>query len=360
MTSGVFLMGEDVGETGGIFTVSAGLMQEFGEARVRDTPISEATFVGCGVGAAIAGMRPVVEIQIFDFIALTMDMMVNQAAKFRASCSAAGTPCARGAWSAGGRGQACGAAQPEPRSMVHSNVPGLVVVAPSTPYDAKGLLVSAIRDDNPVVFCEAKLSYVTGKGPVPEALYAIPLGKADVKREGGDVTVIATMAMVPRALAAAETLSREGGERRGHRPAYPAPPRRGHDPELGPQDLARALVVHEAWTTGGFGAEVSALIADKAFMDLDAPMRQARRPRRADALQRRPGARDDSVRGEDYRGDPGARGVLAAPGGGAFVAMDQVLRRAPASSRNVRIKSGVTAGGFVDRTGAVVGVLRFA
>ena len=268
----VFLMGEDVGETGGIFTVSAGLMQEFGEARVRDTPISEATFVGCGAGAAIAGMRPVVEIQIFDFIALTMDMMVNQAAKFRFMLGGRNTVplVVRGPQGGGVR---LAAQHSQSLEAWFTHVPGLVVVAPSTPYDAKGLLVSAIRDDNPVVFCEAKLSYMAGKGPVPEALYALPLGKADVKREGSDVTVVATMAMVPRALAAAETLAREGVSVEIIDPRTLRP--LDEDTILSSvRKTSRALVVHEAWTTGGFGAEVSALIADKAFMDLDAPVRR--------------------------------------------------------------------------------------
>ena len=268
----VFLMGEDVGETGGIFTVSAGLLQEFGEARVRDTPISEAAFVGCGVGAAIAGMRPVVEIQIFDFIALTMDMMANQAAKFRFMLGGRNTVplVVRGPQGGGVR---LAAQHSQSLEAWFTHVPGLVVVAPSTPYDAKGLLVAAIRDDNPVVFCEAKLSYMAGKGPVPEALYAIPLGKADVKREGGDVTVVATMAMVPRALAAADTLAREGVSVEVIDPRTLRP--LDEDTILrSVRKTSRALVVHEAWTTGGFGAEVSALIADKAFMDLDAPVRR--------------------------------------------------------------------------------------
>ena len=272
----VFLMGEDVGETGGIFSVSAGLMQEFGEARVRDTPISEAAFVGCGVGAAIAGMRPVVEVQIFDFIALTMDMMANQAAKFRFMLGGRNTVplVVRGPQGGGVR---LAAQHSQSLEAWFTHIPGLVVVAPSTPYDAKGLLVSAIRDDNPVVFCEAKLSYVTGKGPVPEALYAIPLGKADVKREGDDVTVVATMAMVPRALAAAEILSREGVSVEVVDPRTLRP--LDEDTILGSvRKTSRALVVHEAWTTGGFGAEVSALIADKAFMDLDAPVRRLGAP----------------------------------------------------------------------------------
>ena len=272
----VFLMGEDVGETGGIFSVSAGLMKEFGEARVRDTPISEAAFVGCGVGAAIAGMRPVVEVQIFDFIALTMDMMANQAAKFRFMLGGRNTVplVVRGPQGGGVR---LAAQHSQSLEAWFTHIPGLVVVAPSTPYDAKGLLVSSIRDDNPVVFCEAKLSYVTGKGPVPEELYAIPLGKADVKREGDDVTVVATMAMVPRALAAAEILAREGVSVEVVDPRTLRP--LDEDTILSSvRKTSRALVVHEAWTTGGFGAEVSALVADKAFMDLDAPVRRLGAP----------------------------------------------------------------------------------
>ena len=272
----VFLMGEDVGETGGIFSVSVGLMKEFGEARVRDTPISEAAFVGCGVGAAIAGMRPVVEVQIFDFIALTMDMMTNQAAKFRFMLGGRNTVplVVRGPQGGGVR---LAAQHSQSLEAWFTHIPGLVVVAPSTPYDAKGLLVSSIRDDNPVVFCEAKLSYVTGKGPVPEELYAIPLGKADVKREGDDVTVIATMAMVPRALAAAEILAREGV---GVEVVDPRTLRPLDEDTIldSVRKTSRALVVHEAWTTGGFGAEVSALIADKAFLELDAPVRRLGAP----------------------------------------------------------------------------------
>jgi len=205
----VFLMGEDVGTTGGIFGVSKDLLEHHGAERVRDTPISEATFVGCGVGAAIAGMRPVVEIQIFDFVALTMDMLVNQAAKFRFMLG--GKPSVplvvRGPQGGGIR---LAAQHSQSLEAWFTHVPGLVVVAPSTPYDAKGLLVAAIRDDNPVIFLEQKLLYLGGSGPVPEELYAIPLGKADIKREGTDVTVVATSAMVPRALSAAKVLERDG------------------------------------------------------------------------------------------------------------------------------------------------------
>jgi 2-oxoisovalerate dehydrogenase E1 component len=269
----VFLMGEDVGTTGGIFQVSKGLFDEFGEARVRDTPISEATFVGCGVGAAIAGMRPIVELQIFDFVALTMDMLVNQAAKLRFMLGGkAKVPLVVRGPQGGGIRLAAQHSQSLEAWFTH--VPGLVVVGPSTPYDAKGLLTAAIRDDNPVIFLETKLLYVEGgNGPVPEESYAIPIGKADVKREGTDVTVIATMAMVPRALSAARTLEREGISVEVVDPRTLKP----LDEETilnSVKKTNRVLIVHEAWTTGGFGAEVAAVIAEKGFDWLDAPVKR--------------------------------------------------------------------------------------
>ena len=268
----VFVMGEDVGETGGIFTVTKGLIDRFGEERVRDTPISEATFVGCGVGAAIAGMRPVVEIQIFDFIALTMDMLVNQAAKFRYMLGGGPTvPLVVRGPQGGGIRMAAQHSQSLEAWFTH--VPGLVVVAPSTPYDAKGLLVSAIRDDNPVIFLETKLSYVGAGGPVPEELYAIPIGKADVKRQGADITVLATMAMVPRALTAATQLAREGIDVEVVDPRTLRP----LDEETILESVRktnRLVIVHEAWQKGGFGAEVSALVVEKAFDYLDAPIQR--------------------------------------------------------------------------------------
>jgi 2-oxoisovalerate dehydrogenase E1 component len=266
----VFLMGEDVGLTGGLFQVSRGLMDRFGEARVRDTPISEATFVGCGVGAAIAGMRPIVELQIFDFVALTMDMLVNQAAKFRFMLG--GKPTVplviRGPQGGGIR---LAAQHSQSLEAWFTHVPGLVVVAPSTAYDAKGLLVAAIRDDNPVVFLEQKLLYLTQSGPVPEELYAIPLGKADVKREGTDITIVATLGMVPRALGAAVVLEREGISVEVVDPRTLQP----LDEETilaSVRKTNRLLVVHEAWVKGGFGAEVAAMVVDKAFDYLDAPI----------------------------------------------------------------------------------------
>ena len=177
----VFLMGEDVGATGGIFQVSKGLMERFGAERVRDTPISEATFCGAGVGAAIAGMRPIVEVQIFDFVTLMMDMIVNQAAKFRYMLG--GRPTVplviRGPQGGGIR---LAAQHSQSLEAWFAHVPGLVVVAPSSAYDAKGLLIASIRDDNPVIFLEHKLLYLGQTEPVPEQPYAIPLGKAAIRR----------------------------------------------------------------------------------------------------------------------------------------------------------------------------------
>lgn len=266
----VIVMGEDVGLTGGIFAATKGLAERFGEERVRDTPISEATFVGCGVGAAIAGLRPVVEIQIFDFVALTMDMLVNQAAKFRFMLGGKPTvPLVIRGPQGGGIRMAAQHSQSLESWFIH--VPGLVVMAPSTPYDAKGLLTSAIRDDNPVIFLESKLLYVGSSGPVPEQPYAIPVGKGDIKREGTDVTVLATMAMVPRALSAAAQLEREGISVEVIDPRTLKP----LDEEMilaSVRKTNRLVIAHEAVTLGGFGAEVSAMVVERAFDWLDAPI----------------------------------------------------------------------------------------
>jgi 2-oxoisovalerate dehydrogenase E1 component len=265
----VFVMGEDVGLIGGIFQVTKGLRQRFGEERVRDTPISEATFVGAGVGAAIAGMRPVVEIQIWDFIAMTMDQVVNQAAKFRYMLG--GRPTVplviRGPQGGGIR---LAAQHSQSLEAWFAHVPGLVVVAPSTPYDAKGLLVSAIRDDNPVIFLEHKALYAV-KGDVPEGAYAIPLGKADVKRDGTDVTIVATQAMVARALAAAADLEKDGISVEVIDPRTLVP--LDEATILGSLAKTNRLVIaHEACKRGGFGAEVAAIVAEKALDLLDAPI----------------------------------------------------------------------------------------
>jgi 2-oxoisovalerate dehydrogenase E1 component len=267
----VFVIGEDVGKIGGIFGCTRGLIDKHGPERLRDTPISEGIIANAAVGAAITGLRPIVEIQIFDFVTLMMDAIVNQAAKFRTMLG--GEPKVpvvfRGPQGGGIR---LAAQHSQSLEAWFCHVPGLIVLAPSTPYDAKGLLASAIQDDNPVVFLEHKLLYVQATGPVPEEPYAIPIGKADVKRPGSDVTVIATMAMVAPALAAARQLARDEGieveviDPRTLRPldaeTILASVRKTH----------RCVVVHEGWTKFGFAAEVASLIMEEAFDFLDAPV----------------------------------------------------------------------------------------
>jgi 2-oxoisovalerate dehydrogenase E1 component len=272
----VLVIGEDVGRIGGIFGCTRGLMDAFGAERVRDTPISEQAIGGLAVGAAISGWRPVVEVQIFDFVTLMMDMIVNQAAKFRFMLG--GTPSVplvvRGPQGGGIR---LAAQHSQCLEAWFAHVPGLVVIAPSTPYDAKGLLVSAVRDDNPVVFLEHKLLYVEGKGPVPEHPYAIPIGKADVKREGTDVTVVAIQAMVPKALQAAQRLEREGISVEVVDPRTIRP----LDEETilaSVRKTNRCVVVHEAWKRGGFGAEIAAMVMERAFDHLDAPVARVGAP----------------------------------------------------------------------------------
>ena len=265
----VFVMGEDVGLIGGIFQVTRGLRERFGEDRVRDTPISEPTFLGAGVGAAIAGLRPIVEIQIWDFIAMTMDQIVNQAAKFRFMLGGKPTvPVVIRGPQGGGIRLAAQHSQSLEAWFVH--VPGLVVIAPSNPYDAKGLLAAAIREDNPVIFLEHKALYAT-KGFVPEGRYLLPIGKAAVRREGGDVTVVATQAMVARALAAAEELAKDGVSVEVVDPRTLVP--LDEETILGSvRKTHRLVVVHEAVKRGGFGAELAALVSEKALDELDAPI----------------------------------------------------------------------------------------
>ncbi len=268
----VFLIGEDIGVYGGAFGVTDGLLEEFGPERVIDTPISEQAIVGVAIGAALVGMRPVAEIMFMDFVTLAMEQIVNQAAKIHFMFGgAASVPIVIRMPAGAGTGAAAQHSQSLEAWFAH--VPGLKVVMPSTPYDAKGLLISAIRDDNPVIFIEHKLLYRT-KGPVPEEEYTIPLGTAEIKREGRDVTIIATSLMVVRALAAAEKLAQEGIE------VEVVDPR-----TLKPLDVetilrsvmktGRVLIVHEAPLTCGFGAEISARISEsEAFYYLNAPIRR--------------------------------------------------------------------------------------
>jgi 2-oxoisovalerate dehydrogenase E1 component len=266
----VFVLGEDVGKIGGIFAATRGLIEEFGPERVRDTPISEGAISACAVGAAITGMRPVAEVQIFDFITLMMDMIVNQAAKFRFMLG--GKPTVplviRGPQGGGIR---LAAQHSQSLEAWFTHVPGLVVLGPSSPYEAKGLLISAIREDNPVIFLEHKMLYVGKKALVPEEAYAIPIGKAAIKRHGRDVTLVATMAMVEPALQAATRLEAEGIDVEVIDPRTLRP--LDEDAIIrSVKKTSRLVIAHEGWKRWGFGAEVSAMVAEKAIDWLDAPI----------------------------------------------------------------------------------------
>jgi pyruvate/2-oxoglutarate/acetoin dehydrogenase E1 component len=274
----VYVIGEDIrfGYGGGAFGVSKGLLSQFGPERVIDTPISESAIAGTSVGAALWGMRPVAEIMFADFIALAMDHIANSAAKMRfAYAGEAAVPAVFRMAIGAGVGAALHHSQ-SPEAWI-TNVPGLKVVMPSTPADAKGLLKSAIRDDNPVVFFEHKFLYSRVKGPVPEGEYLIPLGTADVKRPGGDLTIVATGAMVHQALAAAEVLEKEGVNAEVLDPRTLVPlDRQGILESV--KKTGRVVIVHEAPTCGGFGGEIAAVIADEGFYSLDAPIKRVGAP----------------------------------------------------------------------------------
>jgi len=268
----VFLMGEDVGLYGGAFGISVGMFQEFGEERVRDTPISEAVIAGAAVGAAVTGMRPIAEIMFSDFTTISMDQLVNQAAKIRYMFGGkAKVPMVLR--TPGGSGTGAAAQHSQSIEAWFCHVPGLKVVVPSTPYDAKGLLKAAIRDDNPVLFFEQKLLY-RKKGEVPEEDYVIELGKADVKREGKDLTIITYGRMVPTCLAVAEELSKEGIDIEVVDPRTLVPLDKDALIQSA-KKTGKVLIVHEAAQTGGYGGEMAAVIADsEAFYYLDAPIKR--------------------------------------------------------------------------------------
>jgi pyruvate/2-oxoglutarate/acetoin dehydrogenase E1 component len=266
----VFIVGEDVGVYGGAFGVTRGMVEAFGEERVIDTPISEYGIAGAITGAALTGMRPVGEIMFMDFTTLAMEQLVNQAAKMRFMFG--GTievPFVLRCPAGSGTGAAAQHSQSLENWFVH--VPGLKVVMPSTPYDVKGLLLASIRDPNPVIFVEHKLLYKT-RGPVPEEPYTLPLGQADVKRPGRDLTIVATSIMVPRALEAAEQLAEEGIEAEVVDPRTLKPLDEG-TVVRSVSKTGRALIVHEACQTGGYGGELAAVIAgSEAFDYLEAPI----------------------------------------------------------------------------------------
>ncbi len=265
----VFIMGEDIAEMGGSMGVTQGMLAEFGPERVRNTPISEIAIVGAGIGAAMQGMRPVVEIMYQDFLTLSMEQLVNQAAKHR-TMSGGQVKVPLTIRTQGGAGWSPGAQHAQQLESWFVHVPGLKVVYPSTPEDARGLLWSSIYDDNTVIFFEHRLLYPL-KGTVPDEIEPIELGKARVLREGSDVTVIAIGRMVPEALQAADEAEQEGISVEVVDPRTLSP----LDDETlvaSVKKTTRCVTAHEAVTRGGFGAEVAAVIQQGAFDYLDAPI----------------------------------------------------------------------------------------
>ena len=269
--SRVFILGEDVAEAGTPFKVLSGLVEEFGTKRVVDTPISEAGFTGLAVGAAMTGLRPVVDIMFGDFITLTMDQMANQAAKVHYMSG--------GKWRVPmvmrttlGAARRSAAQHSQSLHAWFSHVPGLKVVLPSTPYDAKGLLKTAIRDENPVVFFEDKMMFKM-KGPVPLAEYTIPLGVADVKREGDDITLVATSSMVQVALGAAVLLEEAGigAEVIDPRTTWPLDEKTLIDSA---KKTSRAIVIDEGYGRYGVTGEIASVIVEGAFYNLEAPVKR--------------------------------------------------------------------------------------
>jgi len=272
----VFLLGEDIGRYWkGAFKVTKGLAEEFGDERVRDTPISESAIIGVATGAAITGMRPIAEIMFGDLSALAMDQIANQAAKLTYMFGGQ-TKVPLVIRMPFGAGVNIAAHHSQSLEAWFMHVPGLKIAMPSTPYDAKGLLKTAIRDDNPVMFFEHKLLYSI-KGPVPEEEYTVPLGVADVKRKGEDVTIVATLYMVNKSLAAAEELSNDGISVEVVDPRTLVP--------LDKQAIinsvkktGRIVIVTEDCKTGGVSAEIAAVVAEEAIDYLDAPVKRVAEP----------------------------------------------------------------------------------
>jgi len=269
--SRVFICGEDIAEAGTVFKVLTGLVEEFGTDRVLDTPISEAGFTGIGVGAAMTGLRPIVDIMFGDFVTLTMDQMVNQAAKVHyMSGGKWKVPMVMRATLGATRRSAAQHSQSLHAWFCH--VPGLKVVLPSTPYDAKGLMKTAVRDDNPVIFFEDKMMYKL-RGPVPADDYTIPFGVADVKRVGTDITIVATSSMVQVALGAAKLLEEYdiSAEVIDPRTLWPLDEKTLIESA---KKTSRVIVVDEGYGRYGVTAEIASVIAEGAFFDLEAPVKR--------------------------------------------------------------------------------------
>jgi pyruvate dehydrogenase E1 component beta subunit len=271
----IYVAGEDVGTYGGIFGVTAGLLDQFGDKRVKDTPITESAIIGTAVGAASVGLRPVIELMFVDFIGVALDQLYNQAAKMKYMFGGkAKIPMVMRATCGAGIGAAAQHSQSLEALFMH--LPGLKVVMPSTPHDAKGLLIEAIRDDNPVVFLEHKLLYAL-EGEVPDGAYTIPFGQVDIKREGKDVTVVATAKMVHSALGAAEKLAADGISVEVVDPRTLCPlDEEGIIESV--KKTHRLVIVHEEVKFAGSGAEIAAMVAEKAFDYLDAPILRVAAP----------------------------------------------------------------------------------
>jgi len=285
----VFCVGEDIGIEGGFggaFTVTLGLSDEFGHERILDTPISETAIAGIAIGAAVAGMRPIADVQYGDFLFCMMDQLANQAAKLR--YMSGGTLSVPMVMRAPVGATARGSQHAQSLEAFFTHIPGLKVVAPATAYDAKGLLKSAVRDDNPVLIFEHKLLYgakgarsekgsLSPVGEVPDEEYLVPIGEGVIRRRGKDVTIVATLLMLYRALGAAETLSRQGIEAEVIDPRTLVP----LDKELilaSVRKTGRLVVVEEDNLTNGWGAEIAAIVADEAFIWLDAPLKRVAAP----------------------------------------------------------------------------------
>ncbi len=265
----VFIMGEGIAGRGGSYKVTEGLLQEFGSGRVVDTPLSEATFTGAAVGAALVGMRPIVEILFVDFTALVMDQLINQAAKYEFMSGGQGkVPMVLR--TQGGAGNGLAGQHSQSLEALYYHIPGLKLVMPSTPYDAKGLLKAAIRDDDPVIFLEHKLLYMT-MGEVPEEEYIVRLGQAEIKRAGEDITVVTYSYMTLKCLEAAEALAQEGisVEVVDLRTLTPLDKSTILDSV---EKTGKAIVVNEAVKRGGVGGDIAAMIMEEAYDDLDAPV----------------------------------------------------------------------------------------